>query len=961
MKNEIPSSALLVPSSKASAFWANCTVLILYCLPTVSFSQVDYLSAKSFAAKAVEKTRLAQADSAAFYTTRSLAFFQDKDYLNDWLQLHRSIGRIFRDEKNAPEQAMAWYEAAFLQAWRKPATEEEWTTWAFLHLSVGFICSEKRGDFICARDHYETGRAILQDTLHRADTIIADFVLRPLGNIHARFRDFEKALQYLRQAKTICEQQNNWNKAAIAANGIGMMYFTKGDYKAAAGWFQEGLKYKDLSPHARVTLYLNLGLTSLKNNEVEKAWSLTSEAKQLLEQYPEAYTNNDSIEHWADLHDNLGNIYQHRSQWQQAANHFQTFIMLLKEQFGTPSRREVAQGFLELCDLFTEWGQPDSTLRYAQAALRCLLPDVRLEDDFANPQPAQLYSEHTLYLVFEQKINALSALSARNPNDKTLLTRCLETCDLLFTTDEILRREYDFVESKLYRQDASRPYFEAALSAAYRLRTLTRDPTLNERAWQYSELARERLLVEQMRDRETAAQAPEAARQELARLRERRTKLQTQIFEKNIRGEADTPAADSLHSLIFETHLAWQGLLESIEPKDESIVQLPRTNPAALRGLLPPDEAMLEYFTGDNAIYVFVLTNQELRFLQCPRLLDLTATVQRLRESLTNKEMRDLEEDLPLFSQYASLLYDVLLAEPLNALPQSVKRLVIVPDGLLHNVPFELLGKDNGQTNFKTFPYLLRRYMVSYASSGSLLLRQSEAAHRPDTPELQAFLGFAPQYDNRDTLGSIASRTRALQVRSGSYPDLPESRKEVREIAELLQGKAHLGPEASERQFKRHASRSRILHLSMHTWLEERDPMFSKLLFTQNPQDTTEDNDLYAIELYDIRLNAQLAVLSACETGLGKIRQGEGVMSLARAFAYAGVPATLMSLWQVEDGATRSLMVDFYRHMKTGMRKDDALQKAKLNYLKNCEPLRASPYYWGGFVASGNMEPLSGR
>ena len=137
--------------------------------------------------------------------------------------------------------------------------------------------------------------------------------------------------------------------------------------------------------------------------------------------------------------------------------------------------------------------------------------------------------------------------------------------------------------------------------------------------------------------------------------------------------------------------------------------------------------------------------------------------------------------------------------------------------------------------------------------------------------------------------------------------------------------------------------------------------MFSTLLFTQNPQDTTEDNDLYAIELYDIRLNAQLAVLSACETGLGKIRQGEGVMSLARAFAYAGVPATLMSLGQVEDGATRSLMVDFYRHMKTGMSKDDALQKAKLNYLKNCEPLRASPYYWGGFVASGNMEPLFGR
>ncbi len=198
-------------------------------------------------------------------------------------------------------------------------------------------------------------------------------------------------------------------------------------------------------------------------------------------------------------------------------------------------------------------------------------------------------------------------------------------------------------------------------------------------------------------------------------------------------------------------------------------------------------------------------------------------------------------------------------------------------------------------------------------------------------------------------------------MRAGGYRDLPESRKEVREIAALLQGKAYLGPEASEQQFKQQAPLSRILHLAMHTWLDSRNPMFSKLLFSPNPLDTEEDNDLFAVELYDLGLSAELVVLSACETGLGQVRQGEGVMSLARAFAFGGVTATVMSLWQAEDGATRTLMVDFYKQLKTGIRKDDALQQAKLTYLKNCDALRSSPYFWAGFIASGNMVPLFGR
>jgi Uncharacterized protein conserved in bacteria len=148
------------------------------------------------------------------------------------------------------------------------------------------------------------------------------------------------------------------------------------------------------------------------------------------------------------------------------------------------------------------------------------------------------------------------------------------------------------------------------------------------------------------------------------------------------------------------------------------------------------------------------------------------------------------------------------------------------------------------------------------------------------------------------------------------------------------------------------------LHLAMHAQLNTETPMASKLLFTHDPADEREDNDLYAIEVYGLRLNADLAVLSACQTGLGNVQAGEGAMSLGRAFAFAGVRAMLLSLWEVEDGATRRLMVSFYENLIKGMHKDEALQAAKISYVAHCSAERSSPYYWGGFVMAGSTVPM---
>ena len=163
---------------------------------------------------------------------------------------------------------------------------------------------------------------------------------------------------------------------------------------------------------------------------------------------------------------------------------------------------------------------------------------------------------------------------------------------------------------------------------------------------------------------------------------------------------------------------------------------------------------------------------------------------------------------------------------------------------------------------------------------------------------------------------------------------------------------------ASEANFKAKASDFGILHLAMHAFTVDQNPLFSRLIFTP-ASDTTEDNFLHAIELYNMKLHAQMTVLSACNTGLGAVKKGEGIMSLSRAFAYAGVPSLVMSLWSVPDKSTSSIMVDFYKGIKEKRPKDEALRTAKLNYLKQTKVDELThPFYWAGFIPVGDMTPV---
>lgn len=204
---------------------------------------------------------------------------------------------------------------------------------------------------------------------------------------------------------------------------------------------------------------------------------------------------------------------------------------------------------------------------------------------------------------------------------------------------------------------------------------------------------------------------------------------------------------------------------------------------------------------------------------------------------------------------------------------------------------------------------------------------------------------------------SAIEDTVALDSLRGSLIPLNWAEKEVVGISEMMNGETYCHGRATEKIFKAKAPSAGILHIATHAVVNDGNPMFSKLVFAAD-SNSNEDGYLNTYELYDMKLNASMVVLSACNTGYGKLVRGEGIMSLARGFMYAGCPSIVMSLWSVDDQSTSLLMRHFYKGLVNGQSKDEALRQAKLDFLKNADEVKSNPFYWSGMIFIGDISPI---
>ena len=309
------------------------------------------------------------------------------------------------------------------------------------------------------------------------------------------------------------------------------------------------------------------------------------------------------------------------------------------------------------------------------------------------------------------------------------------------------------------------------------------------------------------------------------------------------------------------------------------------------------------------------------------------------------------------FKAYKTAAYSLFTYLFLPVLDQLAdKALLIVPDGPLGYIPFEVLltdSADNESMDYRSLPYLIYKYRSNYSYSATLLFSEKNS----EEARYDRLLAFAPTYENLSQINS--EKFPAYRDYATYLVPLKFTSQEIENISALVECDKYELYEATEQAFRDQAPYYDILHLAMHTLINDDNPMYSQLVFTLN-NDTIEENDglLNTYEIFNMKLRARMTVLSACNTGYGKLRKGEGIMSLARGFIFAGIPTIIMTLWAVEDQSGSVMMSSFYENLVDGMEIDEALREAKLQYLKNADQLRAHPYLWSGYVSIGATRPL---
>ena len=358
---------------------------------------------------------------------------------------------------------------------------------------------------------------------------------------------------------------------------------------------------------------------------------------------------------------------------------------------------------------------------------------------------------------------------------------------------------------------------------------------------------------------------------------------------------------------------------------------------------------MLEYMLGDSSIYLFLVSQQDIVTHKVALDFDVKTLVSDMRQAIT--DMMNLEIERAIATQNyisaARALYDSIFQPIAHRIIPRYKKLIIIPDGELSDLPFDALLKERPDDieEFSEFAYLVKDLQISYNYSATLLEEMEQKKHvSPKSREL--WLGVAPEFTGRPL----------QDVPNLKLAPLVYNKEEIDSIKKKIGGAVLVGDKARETSVLQQASNYKILHLSTHGQADSIIGENSFLAFSEIPNGV-EDEILFTRELYNQRLNNDLVVLSACETGIGELRRGEGVISLSRGFSYAGAKSIVTSLWQVKELPTKELLTSFYNKLiAQELSKGEALRQAKLEMINSEGP---EPYYWAGFIPIGDMSPIA--
>ncbi len=576
------------------------------------------------------------------------------------------------------------------------------------------------------------------------------------------------------------------------------------------------------------------------------------------------------------------------------------------------------------------------------------------ENIFANPNTDSLFQNPFFSSFFIKKGNLLKGMYDQKA-EVAYLKASLDSYILGINLGMRTRKGLAGLRAKSLFASMLTDNFDQAITVAYELYRSTKDP---EDFWKIiwlSDLSKAATLKDKIKGKEQMALGlPKSLISKEIDLKSNLLYYEQKVFKesftKNIRSSSQQ---DENTKELIQAKAEMELFLEELKRDFPNYYNLEYGNTdASSFNLLksnykstafPSDKLVIDFYDHKDYYLVSYLHNSSFGTYQVAKDESLENAIDLLQSMISTKAKGD-------YQRTAYAIYKATLAPILSN--SQISDIIIVPDGKLAYIPFELLVNETiEKDDFKNLRYLIKDYTISYQYAFSLINKKqtsypgSKSNVLALSPDFNLLQGRFMAQSDENTRGDIKF-----------LGNLPNAQKELGNLAILFKGDFLSGELASESQFKNKAPYADIIHLATHSVINENNPMTSQLLLNQ---DETEDGFLHTYELFNLTLKADLVTLSACNSGYGELQKGEGVISLSRGFMYAGTPNIMMSLWAVPDLSTSELMGSFYQFIHKGQSYEQSLRNAKLEYLANADANTAHPYYWGAFVYIGDTHTTS--
>lgn len=797
--------------------------------------------------------------------------------------------------------------------------------------------------------------------------------------------NFDEALLYINNAENIYNKIFGLENIFLAQTlfSKGKILYSNWKFEAALLYYLKSLSiFTESNCHNNkmlLPLYLNIGICyeKIKNYDL----SLYFYHKSIKKYYPDitkAYRN------LAGLYTILGNpdsaYYYYNRALENAIrvndpkdialcyNHLGKFY--LEENQSTEGKELLLKGYhiidsiyskenttriyylYDISNYFYSTGETDSAIHYLDKSLNLITEN--LKNDNQNNVTFSSFDQQRKFMI-----TGLMALvyfrKFQNEENIEYLKRSFEYSTITIDQIEKDLTKYEKESSFLLTRSDFHNYYNDHINIARSLYKYTGDSAFALKMFRGIEKSKAAYFrnILQTKKAYFKAKIPDSLIRELKRIDILTSEYEYLMYDNNTEEFAEVNSEGRYIDSLFILNEKKERILKHLDDNYELYNKIKYNptiaDPIEIQARLKEDEVLVNYYLNNERVIIVSIDKKrtyvnESKIDSLPDLINEYLNKYALLDVVLSDTLLDSG-----FLEKGNLLYKLLI-EPLNDHIQE-KDLIIIPDQELAYLPFEAFIKEyqHKAGKHEDVRYLLHEHAVTYAPSSTLLFNYFR---NPDSNNISPHvLAIAPDYSNYWDESSVST------ARGLSFKALPGALSEVNRISDYFHLTKHIDDKATESSFKKVAGEYDILHFAMHALIDDDNPLFSKLVFHKN-NDQENDGFLNTYEIYHLDLNGDLVVLSSCNTGIGKLHKGEGVINISRAFQFAGIPSTIATLWNVDDKSSSQIMKAFYKQLARGLDKDEALRMAKLDFLSKAEEPYLHPLFWAGYIHIGDNAPV---